>query len=213
MSRAIATKESVYLVADALAAEGSDPTIIAIQARVGGGSYSTVKRLLEEWRTDRAAVPTVTVLPPEIEKQAAEATRAVLAAASALAQREAGVVKEKALADAMEARRQLGEAVGEIERLEQVETDLARALDEERTRTRALELQVAALEPQVKRVAALEGELDAVRRETMDVAGLRAALDELRAQVAALVARDFSGSASPSEIEVPELRRRHTPKT
>jgi hypothetical protein len=200
MSRAIATKESVYSVAEALAAEGSDPTIIAIQARVGGGSYSTVKRLLEEWRADRAAVPTVTVLPPEIEKQAAEATRAVLAAASALAQREAGVVKDQALADAVEARRQLGEAVGEIERLEQVETDLTRALDEERVRTRALELQVAALEPQVKRVATLEGELDAVRRETMDVAGLRVALDELRAQVAALVARDSSGSASPPEV-------------
>ncbi len=54
MAKALVTREAVFEAADVLAAAGDDPSILAVQGRIGGGSYSTVKRFLDTWM-DRIA--------------------------------------------------------------------------------------------------------------------------------------------------------------
>ena len=60
MAKPVVTEERVFEVADALTERGEDPTILSVQATIGGGSYSTVKRYLDVWkeagRKRRAAV-------------------------------------------------------------------------------------------------------------------------------------------------------------
>jgi hypothetical protein len=52
--------------AEQLLAEGQDPTLILVQERVGGGSYSTVKKHLDAWKARREAPPPVTPVPPAL---------------------------------------------------------------------------------------------------------------------------------------------------
>ena len=86
MARAIATREAIFAVADAIRAEGDEPTVILVQARIGGGSYTTTKRLLDEWEAVQTSKPTVIVeLPAEIATRAEETVRALWLSATALA--------------------------------------------------------------------------------------------------------------------------------
>jgi len=50
MAKAVVTQERVFEVADTLTARGEDPSILSVQAAIGGGSYSTVKRYLDIWK-------------------------------------------------------------------------------------------------------------------------------------------------------------------
>ena len=50
MAKPVVTEERVFEVADALTERGDDPTILSVQAAIGGGSYSTVKRYLDVWK-------------------------------------------------------------------------------------------------------------------------------------------------------------------
>ena len=44
------TQERVFEIADALTERGDEPTILSVQAAIGGGSYSTVKRYIDVWK-------------------------------------------------------------------------------------------------------------------------------------------------------------------
>ena len=48
MSRHFANRRSVFLAASALQAEGIRPTLLSVKNRLGGGSYSTIRRYLDE---------------------------------------------------------------------------------------------------------------------------------------------------------------------
>ena len=73
MARQIVTQQAVTEIADALAAEGLDPSILAVQSRIGGGSYSTVKRYLDAWKQERAQVhAAATDTPPAIQSKGQE---------------------------------------------------------------------------------------------------------------------------------------------
>ena len=50
MAKPVVTQERVFEIADALMARGEDPTILSVQAAIGGGSYSTVKRYIDVWK-------------------------------------------------------------------------------------------------------------------------------------------------------------------
>lgn len=50
MAKPIVTQERVNETADALVATGEEPSIITVQARIGGGSYTTIKRYLDVWK-------------------------------------------------------------------------------------------------------------------------------------------------------------------
>ena len=47
MARQIVTQSAVNEAAAALVTEGQEPSIVGVQERIGGGSYSTVKRFLD----------------------------------------------------------------------------------------------------------------------------------------------------------------------
>jgi Plasmid replication region DNA-binding N-term len=202
MARFLVTQEMVSEAAAALEGEGMDPSIRNVQARIGGGSFSTVKRYLDAWEEQQTAKPVATVvMPPEIATKAEEWVRALWATATAQAQREAQAIKDQALAEVAAARQHLAEAMTEVQRLEAVEADLRQSLETSEQQTRKLELRVATLEVEARRVPVLEGELDAVRREHSDTSGLRSAFDQLRAQVAALVASSEASFADSRPVK------------
>jgi hypothetical protein len=68
MARQIVTQHAVNEAAEALILEGSEPSILAVQSRIGGGSYSTVKRFLDVWKQERAEAATAAPdTPPEVQ--------------------------------------------------------------------------------------------------------------------------------------------------
>ena len=50
MAKSVVTQERVFEVAAALTERGEEPGILSVQATIGGGSYSTVKRYLDVWK-------------------------------------------------------------------------------------------------------------------------------------------------------------------
>jgi hypothetical protein len=217
MARALVTQDAVSQISTTLVQEGVEPSIINIQARIGGGSYTTVKRYLDEWRKLQAAKPAVAVeIPTEILGKAEIGLRSLWLAALALAHQEAQKATGQALAETQIARRELTEALTELARVEQVEAEYAQALDDERAQRRELELRIAALEVEVRHAALLQTELETVRaelgrarqesavlREQTSTGSLHASLADLQEQVAGLLAshrRDgVSGVISGSE--------------
>jgi len=50
MAKTVVTQKRVFEIADTLTARGEEPGILSVQAAIGGGSYSTVKRYLDVWK-------------------------------------------------------------------------------------------------------------------------------------------------------------------
>ena len=50
MAKPVVTQERVFEIAEALTLRGEAPTILSVQAAIGGGSYSTVKRYIDVWK-------------------------------------------------------------------------------------------------------------------------------------------------------------------
>jgi len=72
MAKALVTREAVFEAADALAAAGDDPSILAVQGQIGGGSYSTVKRFLDAWKAERKSAAPVIEVPPDVAARGEE---------------------------------------------------------------------------------------------------------------------------------------------
>ncbi|MDD5708570.1 MAG: DNA-binding protein, partial [Kiritimatiellae bacterium] len=80
MARSIVTQELVFSTADSLYEHGEEPSIVAVQARIGGGSYSTVKKFLDVWRQQQiVADASAPATPSAVEAKGRELTRAVWA--------------------------------------------------------------------------------------------------------------------------------------
>ena len=60
MARPLATKELVFDAASSLVSDGTEPSIVNVQAKIGGGSYTTIKRYLDAWNVQRE----ISVLAP-----------------------------------------------------------------------------------------------------------------------------------------------------
>ena len=204
MAPPIATQKAVTEIANALVAEGLEPSIIAVQSRIGGGSYSTVKRYLDAWKQERTQLhAAATDTPPAIQAKGQEFAHSVWVLAWAQAQREAQAVKDEARAEVAAVRADLAEATSEIARLENVESAQAAELDAQQSKLRQVELALAQAQAQARRVPELEQslvqlrtELDAARKEASDKAveagRLAGEADALRAQV-----REWMATISP----------------
>ena len=200
MARQIVTQQAVNEVADALVAEGLDPSIMAVQSRIGGGSYSTVKRYLDAWKQERAAVGAgATDTPSAIQAKGQEFAQAVWALASREAQREAQAMKDEAKAEVAAVRADLVGATTEIARLEALENTQATTIEAQQVKLREVELSLAEVQAQARRVPELEQalaqlrlDLEASRKEATDKAveagRLAGEADALRAQVRELMA-------------------------
>jgi hypothetical protein len=205
MARAIVTDEAVAEVAQQLVAAGEEPSIIRVQAVIGGGSFSTVKRALDAWKAERqvaAAAPVAA--PPQIVQRAAEFGRLLWQEAASLAAQEVNRVREEARRQVEQARVAEVEAEQAIARLEaEVEVQsqqLAEALRERAEARAGLEqAQVAAqvnaarFEAQAERVTDLQrqveaqaGELAQARAELVAQARLVGEVEALRREVEAL---------------------------
>lgn len=199
MARQIVTQQAVAEAAEALILEGAEPSIVAVQARIGGGSYSTVKKFLDVWKQQRAEAATAAPdTPAEVQAKGQEFARAVWALASREAQAEAQQAKDEAQAEVAAVRGELAEATNEIARLEGVEASQAATIDQQAAKLREVELALAEAQTQARRVAELEksladlrAELDASRKDATDKAveagRLAGEAEALRAQVRELM--------------------------
>ncbi len=200
MARQIVTQQAVTEIADALAAEGLDPSILAVQSRIGGGSYSTVKRYLDAWKQERAQVhAAATDTPPAIQSKGQEFAHAVWTLACAQAQRETQALKDEARAEVTAVRADLAGATSEIARLEGIESAQAAQIDAQQSKLREVELTLVDAQAQARRVPELElslvqirADLDASRKDASEKAveagRLAGEVDALRAQVRELMA-------------------------
>ena len=199
MARQIVTQQAVTEAAEALIVEGAEPSIVAVQARIGGGSYSTVKKFLDVWKQERAEAATAAPeTPAEVQAKGQEFARIVWALASREAQAEAQQAKDEAQAEVAAVRVELAEANNEIARLEGVEAAQAETIDQQAAKLREVELALAEAQTQARRVAELEksladlrAELDASRKDATDKAVEAGRLagegEALRAQVRELM--------------------------
>ena len=199
MARQIVTQQAVTEAAEALIVEGAEPSIVAVQARSGGGSYSTVKKCLDVWKQQRAEAATAAPdTPAEVQAKGQEFARIVWALASREAQAEAQQAKDEAQAEVAAVRVELAEANNEIARLEGVEAAQAETIDQQAAKLREVELALAEAQTQARRVAELEksladlrAELDASRKDATDKAveagRLAGEAEALRAQVRELM--------------------------
>ncbi|MEA1053109.1 DNA-binding protein [Lamprobacter modestohalophilus] len=73
MPRPGVTRDQVHQAADALAAEGANPTVVAVRKRLGGGSPNRITPWLAEWREAQAAIQVVDL--PEIPQAIDNAIR------------------------------------------------------------------------------------------------------------------------------------------
>ena len=158
--REIASYETVCEAANVLVVEGVEPSIVAVQRRIGGGSYSTVKKHMASWAEQRAReAVSVPAIPAEVVAKTQEFGRAVWAMAAAGAQQEIQKVKESAQAEVAAVRNELMEATGVIARLEGIEAEQLTALDVSQVRLREAELKVVEAQTKAERVAELEKSL------------------------------------------------------
>lgn len=195
MARQIVTQQAVTESAETLVAEGVEPSIVTVQARIGGGSYSTVKKFLDIWKEAKAqADASAPQTPAQVQAKGQEFARALWVLASRQAQSEVQQAKDAAQAEIAIVRKELADATNEIARLESVEAAHVATIDQQGARLREVELALAEAQTQARRVAELEksladlrAELDASRKEATDKAveagRLAGKADALRSQV------------------------------
>jgi predicted RNase H-like nuclease (RuvC/YqgF family) len=118
MARAIVTQALVNEAADALAAAGEEPAIISVQEKIGGGSYTTVKRFLAAWKTQQEAQPPAIEVPEAIATRGATFVRELWSAAAALAEQHSAQVREEAQRQVEAAQAALVSAEAAIARME-----------------------------------------------------------------------------------------------
>lgn len=193
MAAQIVTQEMVNQAANSLVAASEEPSIRAVQARIGAGSYTTIKGYLDIWRRQQVAPPSVTV-PDEIVAKGTEITRALWAAAAAQAERQVQQVREEAQRQVAQAQQALADAEQTIARLERdyeaaqlqageaaTTADALRSeLAEAHSAAHAAEARATTLEQQL---VATRGELAEARAIALDHAQQSGELAAMRRQV------------------------------
>lgn len=176
----IATQEAVAAAVEKLAAEGLEPTLERVRAKLGGGSYTTINRALAEIMQARQTGPSkITEIPADLIEIGQKAVAAVYTAV----QRQAMATIESIEADT---RRQIeaaqaarAEASLEIERLERelesAAEDLEQARQSAQEATSRAERAEARSEAQQSEVARLSRDLASAR---VDVETARASARE-----------------------------------
>ncbi len=214
MARPLATQEIVFDAASALVADGVQPTIVTVQAKIGGGSYTTIKRLLDKWHAERAHLHEAALeVPGVVEEKCAELGRTLWAIAVKEASKETLAAKEDAERQIATAGRELEFAQSEIRRLEEAEVAQNQLLENATSQlSRATAdlteaLAKAAKVPDLEaRLVAAQAEANTARREAteraVEAGRLAGEAESLRVQLrevtAALVS--LKGNATPGAI-------------
>ena len=187
MAKAVVTQERVFEVAEALVEQGVTPTILNVQDGIGGGSYTTVKRYLDQWKE----------APPK-QRRAVDLPEAAVTRLMSLGREFWGLLDEQAGQQVEAIRAATREEIGAIQaQLDQAELAITR-LEAEREQAegrtaeqeQALREAVLARQAQTERLATAEaraGEL------TARVADLKGELE--RAHVQQAVEREAATTA------------------
>ncbi|HLP43602.1 MAG TPA: DNA-binding protein [Fibrobacteria bacterium] len=199
MSRLRITEELVRTTAEAIMAEGATPALVAVRERIGGGSYTTVKKFLDAWFAKRAAADGARPeLPESVEKKGREFVIAVWALSKQIASQDTQAAKDAAAAEVAAVQEELTSAIQEIARLEASEAKHAEIISQQETKIRELELGLADAQAQARRTMELEKALSDARSETaaahkeasakaVDAGRLTGETEALRNQVAGLM--------------------------
>ena len=194
MTRSIATEASVWAAADALAAEGTEPTLNGVLARLGGGSRSTAAPHLRTWFTRRDELAAVSV-PEEVAARGAVFIRELFVSAQRLAHEAVSEPRRRAEAALKTANSHLSVADAEIARLEKVEQDHLDELARQVEHIRKLEIGMAAQQAMTQEKTLVIERLDDQLRQVQQ------ALNERTQEVAALRATAATAEALEERLE------------
>jgi hypothetical protein len=208
MAKPLATEALVFEVAAALKTEGTAPTILNVQERIGGGSYTTIKRHLDTWAASQGSADGVE--PPEsVTAKADELGRVLWSTAVREADKSVQEAKGAAVKQVEAIGNELKFAQSQIEALElaeSVQSDKARELSE-RLNQASIDLGKASLMaarvPDLEvRLQALQDELSSVRKDAttkaVEVGRLAGEADALRRQLTEVTAALVSLKGSPT---------------
>lgn len=168
MARAVVTQERVFEVAQALVEQGTTPTILNVQDGIGGGSYTTVKRYLDQWRE---AAPK--------QRRPVELPEAAVAKLMSLGREFWALLDEQAGQQVEAIRAATGEEIAAIQaQLDQAEQAIARLeAERDQAESRAVEQEhalreaVQAHQAQTERVAAAEAKAGELAERVVDLKG------------------------------------------
>lgn len=185
------TLEQIHAAADTLAAQGQRPTLAAVRAALGGGSFTTIGEALKTWRqaqTEEHALADV-----QVPDAVAERTQALQAAIwqAAVAEAEARVQAEReALKATMEA------ATGEVAEAKEAVTTLEAEAAQAQAEIERLRAELASAEARARRAEAGEqaaqARLESAARE-ISAAEARAEKSQARAERAIEEAGELRG--------------------
>lgn len=210
MARLFATKEIVFETASALAAEGIQPSIVTVQDKIGGGSYTTIKRFLDEWNSHMVQLTQATIEPPSfVTEKSVELGRTLWALAIQQANKDTQAAKDEAERKVATIGSELEFAQKEISRMEEIEESqnelLERTLSQLSSVTADLTeaLSKAAMVPDLEaRLAAAQADAKAARKEATDKAVEAGALageaESLRTQLREITAALVSLKSEPA---------------
>jgi len=188
MAKSVVTQDRVFEVADALTGRGEEPSILSVQAAIGGGSYSTVKRYLDVWKDTGRQRRAQVALPDAVVERLMGLGRDFWAlleerTAREVEQLRAGAKEEAAALEAQV--RQAEQAIAKLEhdkeQLEQVGADretanlaLQAEIHVQRERATAAESKATQLEARIVDIKAeLDRALKQIEAERQAAAGAR----------------------------------------
>ena len=166
MAKQFATQELVFKAAADLLAEGVDPSLLLVQAKVGGGSYTTIKRYLDQWAAHRASeAQTALDVPESVAKKSMELARSLWATAMQEAQAQAQAAKLAAELKLSEIGKELAFAQSEIGRLEALEEAQAQAFDHQGQALAQMKINLSDAQLQIAKAADVASRLMATEQE------------------------------------------------
>jgi len=200
--RATVDREELFDAANRLVLEGKEVSATELREMLGGGSFNTIYKFLNEWRAGQPSEP-----PPSPDQIPALVQTAFLntwRVATQEADRLLDEAKEKAAEEVREAQKQFADALKSIEKLEADSEADAREIESLKGRTGELEAELKDAQGKVAGLAAtveqvkqqlekVEKEKASDRKERDDAmkqaAELRGQLEAIKAQNAELLSR------------------------
>lgn len=127
--KAVATPETVAQAVEDLVREGLDPTVERVRAKLGGGSYTTINKVLGEVLAQRhTQAAQVSEIPPDLLDVGQRAVASIFASVQRSAADKIALIESDARKNIEAANHARAEAALEIERLEREAEQSAEAL-------------------------------------------------------------------------------------
>ncbi len=187
MAKQIVTQEGVNQACESLVAEGIEPSIVAVQERIGGGSYSTVKRYMDEWKKQIEEEGNNIPIPDVVLKKSSELARAVWVAASTEANQKIATIQDSADKQIHSLKSDLNQAQAEIARLERSEIENNDLITELREKLHTADIEIATLTAQSKNTDELIAKLEISQNESVkdkiEIGKLTGEVETLRDQI------------------------------